>query len=73
MAHYKLWVQVERCPDDNKWEDYEDASEPICIGDFDTEAEANRRLYALGLMFDGLTPEEVAAGPFAPDDDDDDD
>lgn len=53
---YKLWVQVEEI--DDEADHYENIEEPICIGDFDSSVEATERLYALGLLFGGLTDGE---------------
>jgi len=53
---YKLWLQIEQIDDDA--DTYENVSEPVCIGDFDTHREAEEKLYGLALLHGGIMPEE---------------
>ena len=55
---YKLWLQIERIDDDA--DEYENVSEPVCIGDYDTHREAEEKLYALALLQGGILDSERA-------------
>jgi len=57
MKTYKIWVQIEEV--DEKWEKYENVSEPVCIGAFDTYGDAHDRFMGLALAFGGLDEGEM--------------
>lgn len=55
---YKLWLQIEQI--DDEADEYENISEPVCIGDYDTHKEAEEKLYALALLEGGILDSERA-------------
>lgn len=46
--HYKVWLELEACDEDN--DDYDDPEWPICLAEFDTFPEAHRFLRAMATL-----------------------
>ena len=45
---YKVWIQIERCDDDN--DDYQNETEPHAVATCDTLEEAQARMEAIETM-----------------------
>jgi hypothetical protein len=55
---YKVWLQVEELDDDA--DEYENVSQPACVGDFDSYAEADRFFKSLVTALQPNGNEDIA-------------